>query len=60
MTERSGDPPSPTTPSPARVWNYFLGGTDNFRHPELRGGNPGSRSARVPQLCSVLVGESGV
>jgi hypothetical protein len=23
MTERSGDPAIPTTPSPARVWNYF-------------------------------------
>ena len=23
-------PPFPTTPSPARAWNYFLGGTDNF------------------------------
>jgi S-adenosyl methyltransferase len=32
MTEAEQVPPGidPTTPSPARLYDYYLGGTDNF------------------------------
>jgi S-adenosyl methyltransferase len=45
MTEDQEVPPGidPATPSPARLYDYYLGGTDNFRVPGRHGQLPGGR-----------------